>query len=1855
MKNRISTEQSLFRRVTSMLLGRAGTAARLAAPLQPPEQSFIETLEQRAMLSGDGAPEGVPPTVTMQSGVVNTFEQNAVLNPLPSATFTLSRSSSISPLTIFIDYSGTAAADGGETDFALTTTDAGVLIVYNDVTEQFQVTLPDGLLGVTLTIDAPEDRLTEGTETAIFTLASGAGYQFSVTTRTVNIQEDVVRVDTTLTDGIAAEVNTGGTANGGIVRFTRINGAIDAPLTLSVFINGTAIRGTDFTTLIGGTLFTGAVVIPAGQEFVDVAFSIIDDGVFEGNETIIVTLATTANYESTGGSFTVNVADRQIGVTISSSDSAAAERVTGPANTASVTFTRTGSTIGALLMNFTLGGTGTFNSAGTGDYTLSIGGVPFVGTTITIPAGSASVTILLTPNNDLLPEQTETAIFTLIPRGNTYDLLAPGSGRTQTLLIADDEPSLTISASDGSAAETEVGAPPNLGTFTIFRNGNSAVALTVPVTFTGTALRTGAANDYTLSAPGGTFNATFTTITIPAGVTSVVITVTPRNDLLPEPAETVIMTLGTGAAFTIPALAADRAATITIADDEPVLSIAATDAAAGEPSDNGTFTITRAGSALVGLTVPVTFAGTALRTGAARDYNISISGGTLNAAQNSITILTGSTSVVITITPVDDAIVEATETIIVTLGAGAGYALTTTTANRTATATITDDEPTVTLSTSDFFAAETPVGIPADGASFNITRTGSLVNAITIPITFGGRALRGLTGATPGADYTIVVTGGIFTSISTTSGTIVLPAGVSAATITYTIIDDRVFDQNEEASVTIGNSPTNAYRVSTDPFGRSDSIVIIDDEPRISLVSVIDEAGEIDAGSAQQPGRFRLVRTGSSAFPVTVGIVFTGTASRGILPTSDYTLTSTGTFNSTFTQLTIPAGTNFVIIDIVVNDDAAVEASETVIATLSAVVANGYEITPILSQTRATATIADNEPTLSITTSDSSAGEGAGGTGAFTIARASGSLVRALTIPVTFAGTALRTGTLADYTLSVTGGSLNAAGTVLTLDAGSASATITVTPTQDVRAEPTETVTLTLGASAAAYRLPTLASARTATLNLIDDEATISIVATDATAIETVIGDAANLATFTLSRTGSTTAALLVPVTIAGTALRTGTAADYTITVTNGGFDALTGVVTIDAGAAAAIITITPNDDAIVELAETVIVTLRTSTAYTLTPTLAQRTATVTIADNEPVVSIIATDATAIETITGDATNLGTFTLSRTGSTTGALLVPVTIAGTALRTGTALDYAITVANGAFNATTGVVTIDAGSASVVITITPNDDAIVELAETVIVTLRTSTAYTLTPTLAQRTATVTIADNEPVISIVVTDGIASETAAGETTNLAIFTLSRTGSTTGALLVPVTIAGTALRTGTAVDYTIIVANGAFDATTGVVTIDAGSAAAIITITPTDDAIVERAETVIVTLRTSTAYSLTPTLAQRTATATIDDNEPVVSISATDASAAETDSEQATNSGTFTITRVGDTTSTLTVPVTFTGAATRTGVNSDYAITATGGTFNAVTGAVTFTAGSSAVVLSVEPVDDAAVESLETVIATLGAGAGFTLNPTLAQRTATANITDNESVISVGTAGSLPTGTLAENATSPGTFVFTRNGGSTSFDLVVNFTLSGTATSGIDFASFGAASITIPAGQSSATLDLSAVADGLADNNETVIVTLAAGTGYGLSATASQRTARYTITDTARPAGADLQIVNFAYTPATFSQDAVTGAVTMTVTIRNNGLADSVAGSVELFVGRDRDPASTAVTQFGTAVVPIIAAGATATVVVTFDPGTAFDAVLLADLGSQFIRATITVTGDANTANNFFLAARNNLLLTV
>ncbi len=153
----------------------------------------------------------------------------------------------------------------------------------------------------------------------------------------------------------------------------------------------------------------------------------------------------------------------------------------------------------------------------------------------------------------------------------------------------------------------------------------------------------------------------------------------------------------------------------------------------------------------------------------------------------------------------------------------------------------------------------------------------------------------------------------------------------------------------------------------------------------------------------------------------------------------------------------------------------------------------------------------------------------------------------------------------------------------------------------------------------------------------------VTLAATDAAAAEAAL----NPGTFTVTRTGSTAAALTVNYTVGGTASN---GADY---------QSLTGSVVISAGQPTASILVTPIDDSLLEGDETVVVTLSAGATYTLgNPS----TATVTIADDDvQLVTLAATDAAAAEA----ALESGTFTVTRTGSTAAALTVNYTVGGTA--------------------------------------------------------------------------------------------------------------------------------------------------------------------------------------------------------------------------------------------------------------------------------------------------------------------------------------------------------------------------------------------------------------------------------------------------------------------------------------------------------------------------------------------------------------------------------------------------------------
>jgi hypothetical protein len=286
-----------------------------------------------------------------------------------------------------------------------------------------------------------------------------------------------------------------------------------------------------------------------------------NDTVAEPDETVIVTLSTNAAYAvGTPNAATVTILDNETPtISVAASDPNAAEAAVDPGV---FTFTRLGTKSSALTVNFTMGGTAT---SGT-DYTS-------LGTSISLAANGVTKTLTLTPIDDTASEAAETAILTL-GTGTGYSV---GTPNTASVTITDNDlPTVTIAATDGTASETS----PDTGTFTVTRTGPTTNALTVNFVVSG-------------SATSGTdFSAIGTALTIAAGSATGTLTVTPANDTVAEPDETVIVTLSTNAAYMI---GTPNTATVTIADNEtPLLSVAATDASAAEAGlDPGVFTFTR--------------------------------------------------------------------------------------------------------------------------------------------------------------------------------------------------------------------------------------------------------------------------------------------------------------------------------------------------------------------------------------------------------------------------------------------------------------------------------------------------------------------------------------------------------------------------------------------------------------------------------------------------------------------------------------------------------------------------------------------------------------------------------------------------------------------------------------------------------------------------------------------------------------------------------------------------------------------------------------------------------------------------------------------------------------------------------------------------------------------------------------------------------------------------------------------------------------------------------------------------------------------------------------------------------------
>ncbi|MFM6404011.1 MAG: Calx-beta domain-containing protein, partial [Microcystis sp.] len=120
-----------------------------------------------------------------------------------------------------------------------------------------------------------------------------------------------------------------------------------------------------------------------------------------------------------------------------------------------------------------------------------------------------------------------------------------------------------------------------------------------------------------------------------------------------------------------------------------------------------------------------------------------------------------------------------------------------------------------------------------------------------------------------------------------------------------------------------------------------------------------------------------------------------------------------------------------------------------------------------------------------------------------------------------------------------------------------------------------------------------------------------------------------------------------------------------------------------------------------------------------------------------------------------------------------------------------------------------------------------------------------------------------------------------------------------------------------------------------------------------------------------------------------------------------------------------------------------------------------------------------------------------------------------------------------------VAEDGTTNLVYTFTRSG-VTSNALTVNYTVGGTATNGTDYTSIPT-SVTFAANSATATVTVDPTADTTVEPDETVILTLASGTGYTVGTTTA-------VTGTINN---DDTNVTLAVSPSSVAEDGTTNLV--------------------------------------------------------------------------------------------------------
>lgn len=603
-------------------------------------------------------------------------------------------------------------------------------------------TIPAGQSTITVAVPVLGDLTVEPDENFRLTVTGATGLSGTVVATGTIRTDDVTPTLSADTGGCTVTEGDSGSLNCAVV--LRLSKAIDQPVSfVTQTFDGTATAGTDYT----GHGVTNRL-IPAGQTTLTVNVPVIGDGVDEPNENFILRVGSVANATPFGFDATGTIVDNDPTPVLSVDNGGCSSSE----NSGGCVFTFRLDRPSASAVSFT---TATANGTATAgsDYTAQ------GATARSIPAGQTSLTVFVAYLDDSTDEPDET--FTLSATGISN--ATPGSlGATGTIVDNDAAPLLTVDNGGCTVTEGNSGSTACNFVFHLLPASGKTVSFS-SATADGTAV---AGSDYTAH--------TATLRTIPAGQTTLTVTVPVLGDTLFESNETFALTVSAVSNAT----PSSPSYTGTITDDDvaPTVSV-----------DNGGCSVTEGDSgsrdcvftlrlsAVSGRTASVL---TSTTGGSAVD-GVDYTGHSLVVRS----IPAGQTTTAVAVPVLGDLLVEGNET----FGLTVSNAGNTSTITFTATGTIVDDDlpgP----GTLRMLTATQDVGEANGSASIEVMRVGGTGGAASATVTTRPGS------ATAGADY------------GTVSATVQWANGEGGSKfVAVPIVADSVTEANESFSVDLGN------------------------------------------------------------------------------------------------------------------------------------------------------------------------------------------------------------------------------------------------------------------------------------------------------------------------------------------------------------------------------------------------------------------------------------------------------------------------------------------------------------------------------------------------------------------------------------------------------------------------------------------------------------------------------------------------------------------------------------------------------------------------------------------------------------------------------------------------------------------------------------------------------------------------------------------------------------------------------------------------------------------------------------------------------------------------------------------